>query len=264
MTQLVKVHLHGRLGEELGNEWELFVKTPAEALRLIEANTKKCIKFLSDAKERNVGYSIIVGGQPIWSEEELNGTIGDKPEIHFIPLAEGAKSGLGKIIIGIVLLAAVFVFQQWYLAPAIKAAGGAALLSTGWTAAAYVAQGVMMAGVGLVAGGITQLLVGNPNSPAINSEENQPSYIFNGPLNTTRQGNPVPICYGKMLCGSSLVSLEVNSTDISTPYVETQVTTDPDDPYSSGGTVHSPSQVESNTYIVESPFRKLNKPTELP
>ena len=32
--------------------------------------------------------------------------------------------------------------------------------------------------------------------------ENRPSFLFNGAVNTSRQGNPVPLCYGQMVVGS--------------------------------------------------------------
>ena len=38
------------------------------------------------------------------------------------------------------------------------------------------------------------------------SPNNLPSYAFDGAVNTTRQGNPVPICYGSMIVGSQVIS----------------------------------------------------------
>ncbi len=268
MKQKVKFYLHGQFGEEVGPEWDLLVNTPADGLRLIEANTKKCIKFLADANQRSVGYSILVGGKPISSEEELNCSIGKTPEVHFIPVVEGAKSGLGKIIVGLALIVAVFVFQQYQLTPYIWGSGGALFggvassLAAG-TITGYIASAAIMTGIGLIAGGAAQLITGNPDSPSANSEENQPSYLFNGPLNTTRQGNPVPICYGKILCGSALISLEINSTDITAPYVDPNPDPDDDDGGSGGGSAHSPSQIDGPSHIVDSPFKRIARPTEL-
>jgi predicted phage tail protein len=42
---------------------------------------------------------------------------------------------------------------------------------------------------------------GTPDRP-----ENKPSYVFDGPINTAAQGNPVPVCYGRLIVGSQVIS----------------------------------------------------------
>ena len=36
---------------------------------------------------------------------------------------------------------------------------------------------------------------------------------FNGPVNTTAQGNPVPVIYGEMIVGSATISAGIYSED---------------------------------------------------
>jgi predicted phage tail protein len=43
--------------------------------------------------------------------------------------------------------------------------------------------------------------------------ENKASYNFNGPINTTAQGNPVPLGYGRKIVGSAVVSAGIYSED---------------------------------------------------
>jgi hypothetical protein len=43
--------------------------------------------------------------------------------------------------------------------------------------------------------------------------ENQPSYAFNGPLNTQAQGNPVPVLYGELIVGSAVLSAGITAKD---------------------------------------------------
>jgi predicted phage tail protein len=40
------------------------------------------------------------------------------------------------------------------------------------------------------------------------------SYLFNGPVNTTEQGNPVPVLYGRLIVGSQVVSASVCAYDL--------------------------------------------------
>jgi predicted phage tail protein len=56
---------------------------------------------------------------------------------------------------------------------------------------------------------------GNSFDPANNDPaDNRASYIYNGAVNLTAQGNPVPLCYGRMRVGSVVVSAGVSTTDI--------------------------------------------------
>ncbi len=47
--------------------------------------------------------------------------------------------------------------------------------------------------------------------------DNQPSYVFNGPVNTTAQGQPVPIGYGRLIVGGAVISAGISIDDISPP-----------------------------------------------
>ena len=60
----------------------------------------------------------------------------------------------------------------------------------------------------MVLGGVVQLLSPQQSydSASSVSPENKPSYNFNGPVNTTAQGHPVPLCYGRMIVGSAVIS----------------------------------------------------------
>ena len=52
-----------------------------------------------------------------------------------------------------------------------------------------------------------QMLTKTPKFEAgADRPDNKPSYAFDGPLNTTAQGNPVPLAYGKILAGSQVIS----------------------------------------------------------
>ncbi|WP_460163675.1 tail assembly protein [Pseudomonas sp. S2_F03] len=67
-------------------------------------------------------------------------------------------------------------------------------------------------GIGMVAGGVLQMLSPVPTTKSGSqqeqaSTENKPSYLFNGAFNSTQQGLPVPVVYGQMLVGSSVVGV---------------------------------------------------------
>jgi len=64
--------------------------------------------------------------------------------------------------------------------------------------------------IGAVFGGVMKMLSPVPNTPSQQeqaSTENKPSYLFNGAFNSTQQGLPVPVIYGQMLVGSSVIAV---------------------------------------------------------
>lgn len=73
-------------------------------------------------------------------------------------------------------------------------------------------QPFINAGVGLMIGGITQMLAPQPKGlGSQDSVENRPSYSMNGTVNNQAQGNPVPVAYGGhdqkgMMMGSVVIS----------------------------------------------------------
>lgn len=69
-------------------------------------------------------------------------------------------------------------------------------------------------GIGIAAGGVIQML--SPQTKALASQDgpnNKASYSFNGPVNTSAQGNPVPVLYGEMIVGSAVISAGIYAED---------------------------------------------------
>lgn len=61
---MVKVTLHGKLGEDLGQEWDLEIESVSEALRAIEANTKKLRKWIVD-NHKMYKYVTLINKKPV-------------------------------------------------------------------------------------------------------------------------------------------------------------------------------------------------------
>jgi len=179
--------LYGSLGSEFGRVHNYDIRTPAEAVRALSAT----IKGFKQAFIDGGSYRLIVGGKSTIDLDESENPISTKETIRIVPVITGA-SGVGKIVLGAAL---------------IYASGG---LGTG-LAASFV-QGV---GTSMVLGGVSELLFAPPKPEAAQERaENMPSFIFNGAINTTRQGNPVPICYGRMIVGSQVISAGLSVTGI--------------------------------------------------
>jgi predicted phage tail protein len=132
--------------------------------------------------------TLLLHSWPEAQREQLHAPAGSL--IRLVPVTAGAKSELGQIIIGAALI---------YFAPVF----GTTALIGNLTGAAIVTS----LGFAMVLGGVSQLLAGNPASDAPSERpENLPSYAFNGAVNTTAQGNPVPVLYGRLRVGSQVIS----------------------------------------------------------
>lgn len=190
------VYLSGRLKKLFpGSPFKLQVGSVQETVRAL------CANFPGFRGELSKGaYRIIIGsrkrGQVI-DETLLTFQWPADAAIHIIPAVTGNKmSGLGKTILGVALIAVASVATLGFGAPAAVFGG------FGWGT-------VGMMGAALTFGGIAQLLTPTPKTPNMSSyerPEDRPSFLLGGQVNTTLQGNPVPIIGGRMRTGSLVIS----------------------------------------------------------
>jgi predicted phage tail protein len=168
-----EVRLYGHLGKRFGRVFRFDVKSPAEAIRALRANLEGFEAYMFEHSAP--GYHVFVGKRNV-GKNDLSVPVSDAA-IRIVPVVAGAGHGVFQTILGAVLVVVGAYFDQSWL---------------------------VNIGVSMVVGGIAQMLI-RPPGPATPAN-NQASYCFNGPINTTAQGNPVPICYGTMIIGSQVVS----------------------------------------------------------
>jgi predicted phage tail protein len=202
---LNKVTLYGELADKYGKEWSLDVNSPAEAIRALNSNNPGFRQFLGSSEERGLGYHIIVGNEPIEDvKTELSGPLG-RQSIKIVPVVLGSKSSLGKIIIG-----AIIIYFAW---PVIAAGVGGTVGSgvfaemTVSTAGYFAASMAASLGMGLVMAGVSEMLAPTPPGPPKDAELSDNKSL--GPVNTSMQGVPVPVCYGQLLIGGAVISAGV-------------------------------------------------------
>ena len=191
MTSLRTVRLYGKLGTRFGRIHRLAVASAAEAVRALCALKPGFERELMTSRDRGIGYAVFLGKKNL-KAEQLVETANDR-DIRIAPVLRGSGfGGIFKIIAGIVLIVASIYFPPL----------------------AAIADLVYACGVSLVVGGVVQMLVPQPKGlSARNSPANEPSYTFNGAVNTTAQGGPVPLGYGRMIVGSAVISAGIYSAD---------------------------------------------------
>lgn len=191
METLRTIRLYGKLGTQFGRVHRLAVENTAEAIRALCALIPGFERELMTSRDRGIRYACFLGKENI-SKDELTLTGGQR-DIRIAPVLAGAKrGGLLQTIIGITLI----VTGALVFGPANPI--GAALISTG---------------ISMTIGGVIQMLSPQQTGKSGDSSSNGASYNFTGPVNTTAQGNPVPVLYGRMIVGSAVISAGIVAED---------------------------------------------------
>lgn len=194
---LTEVILEGEMGKEFGREWKLLVSTPAEALRLIQANNNKFVAWIRSNRDKIAGYGILCENENGITEEINNDNFifhRKMKRITFYPVIAGAggHTNWTQVVEGAALIALAFFAPEIAAGLNMSVATGAAMGST------LTAMGATLVLQGFITG-LTQ----QPSS------KNTNSFYFDGAVNTTSQGNPVPLVYGRMLTGSQAISVSL-------------------------------------------------------
>lgn len=195
---LREVRLYGALGERFGRVHRLAVATAAEAVRALCANFPG---FEAALLEVAPGYRVRVGDRRLEVADEVRDPSGARERIAIIPVLAGAKSEFTRIILGVALIAASF------FVPGLPALAANALIGLG---------------ASMVLGGVAQMLAPTPAQQAGADYENKPSYIFDGPTNTSAQGLPVPVGYGRLIVGSAVISAAITTEEFQAATVTTK------------------------------------------
>ena len=206
------VKVYGALRELLGaSRFEFVADTPAQAMRALLVNFPQLEQWLIDSEKNGVAYRVSLGKQKIYSED-VSGMFtpwSEQDVFAITPVLTGAgNGGVGTFILGAVLVG-VAIFNPFVGLSLAK--GGFAVMATGLTGAAAVGAGLVAAagtlGIGLMLAGVAQMLSPVPKPPGPSEAPTQlESNSFSGVANTSRQGVPVPIAYGRVFVGSAIIS----------------------------------------------------------
>lgn len=219
------VRLLGDLADRYGEEHEYYnLRTPAEAIKLLCINKPELQEELIHAHEHGIGYRLIQAGVDL-DYDDLTLPVGSN-DLILVPVVAGSGgSGIGRILVGVVLVAAAFF------------TGGATIGLLGLAAPLAVSSVLGTIGASLILGGVSQLLSPQPQlSPLggnrfesaeatstdgpqsiVRGSDGRQSYAYTGAANTVGVGATIPVAYGEVLIGSNLLSATVDVADESDP-----------------------------------------------
>ena len=187
--------VYGALRKRLGQcRFEFDVTTPAQAIKALCVNFPGLEKWLIDSEKDGVGYRVAISKEKVTEEnvDHLFMPFSDREVFSITPVVAGAGRGTGMILAGLGFIA----FSL--LLPGVGQLIGGALMTQ-----------IGLLGGALVLGGIAQAISPQPELSEIEDGKEAArleSFTFSNVVNTSRQGLPVPIAYGRVFVGSAVLS----------------------------------------------------------
>ena len=201
------VKVYGALRKKLGQcRFEFEAATPAQAIKALCINFPGLDKWLIDSEKDGVGYRVTVSKEKA-TEQDISPLImpwSEKDVFSITPVIAGAGRGLGAILAGVALIG--IAVASGGAGFAFNATQGVGFVGTGAVPSALAAAAGNI-GIGLVFMGIAQTLSPQPSLDSTLDESAQlESFSFSNVVNTSKQGLPVPIAYGRVFVGSAIIS----------------------------------------------------------
>lgn len=183
---LKTIKLYGVLGKKFGKEFHLAVESTREAVKALSVQVPGFEQFMLTAHEQGLAFAVFQDDENI-SEDQIDFETGAKV-IKIVPKVIGAGgNGVLQTILGAVMVVVDVVML--YI-----------------PGAQPFAASVIGAGIGMMVGGIAQMMMPKMDEGDQNQDGNRANKGFGGAVTTIAQGNPVPILYGQREVGGFIVN----------------------------------------------------------
>ena len=194
MTEVV---LHGIIRKEFGESFRLNISSMKEVFQAIDANRPGFRKKMSDLSQQGMHYALIIDGKKIKTLNQIK-KFSSVKKIDVVP----AIIGSGPVAAAIAVSAAASI--------------GTGLLGAAF-AAGTIGAGTFIAGS--LAIGIGSMLLMNllapkpPEPPSIETTTRAltESFTFSNKANLANQGIPVPVGYGRLMVGTSVIQFSTKN-----------------------------------------------------
>jgi predicted phage tail protein len=201
------VKVYGALRKRLGQcRFELEAATPAQAIKALCVNFPGLDKWLIDSEKDGVGYRVTVSKEKA-TEQDVSPLImpwSEKDVFSITPVIAGAGRGLGQILAGVALIAVAVANP--FVGFSVAAGGFGVVAGATATVGTSLAIAAGTIGIGLTFMGIAQAISPQPEVPQFDESAQLESFSFSNVVNTSKQGLPVPIAYGRVFVGSAIIS----------------------------------------------------------
>jgi predicted phage tail protein len=181
------IRLYGPLGAQFAREYDLDVRTPAEAVRALCAIVPG---FRAAVAALQYGLHIRVGSRYLEGEKQPFEACSSKEVIRLVPATAGSSAGA-------------------------RVAGGVVLMAVGYFGSPYGLGFLVPMGASLALGGVAEMLAKKPSAASGDyAGQRQDGYTFSSGVNTTGQGVGVAINLGaRNQVGSHVLSARIVSDE---------------------------------------------------
>ena len=183
---MIKLTIYGRLRKFIGQStFEIDVVSPRQAFSFLVNNFEGVADHIKEQE-----YCVMAGKVRI-TEDLLD--LQTESDIKIIPVVHGE---ILPFIVGAAFLGAA----------QIGAIASTVILGT--------TLGSIFTGIGIsfLINGVSELLNPLPTPPKI--DEQDPSFIFNGTANISKQGVPINVVYGETLIGTNTISANIDTLQV--------------------------------------------------
>jgi predicted phage tail protein len=180
---MVEIKLHGGLAQKFGEDFKLDLSDPKYIVHALDVNNKGFKKEVMKMHKQGFHYALIIDDKDIsdCTEEDLSNC----KKIDIVPIIVGSF---------------------WFVFVALAAAlGSAAVIAAGW---GIVATTLALIAISVAAAVLMAALAPDGPDPVLASSESralEQSFKFSNKTNVTNQGVALPLGYGRMMIGSSVV-----------------------------------------------------------
>ncbi len=200
---LKTIKLYGDLKEITGHsELDAHVNSVGDCIRFLLMNWPQLEGHMNERY-----YQVLTDGNEI-GEEEIHYPVVE--EIKIVPVIAGAGGGVGRFLLGAALIGlAVFAPGAAWMAGGTLGFGAATAGAFSWAALAG------NVGIALALSGVSEMLYPTPEPPKFeNDQDPRISFNFGGTPNTSRAGTTLPVVYGEIFTGSTVISMDVTTDQV--------------------------------------------------
>ena len=188
---MIKLTIYGRLRKFIGQStFEIDVATPRQAFSFLIHNFQGVADHIKEQE-----YCVIAGKVRI-SEDLLD--LQTESDIKIIPVVHG------EIL--------PFLVGGAFLGAGAAVSAGVTIL--GVTIGTSIGTALTAIGTSFLLQGVSDLLFPPPTPPTFGGDEQDPSFIFNGTTNISKQGVPINIVYGETLIGTNTISANIDTLQV--------------------------------------------------
>lgn len=198
---LTTVILGGPLGKKYGRRFEFMLHRPIDAIKALHCNFPDFVETMQGYAEKGMEFRItdLSDGRRDLSLDES--TAVNQPKVlRLAPVVAGASEQTAKANTQLAIATVLAV-------AAIALSGGTA---SPWVVQALAAMSVSFA----IQGALGHYAAHQSKKNKKEQKEKNPSNLFSNQENVTEAGGPVPVGYGQMMVGSTVIGVAYEVYDM--------------------------------------------------